>query len=144
MKSFNSYASSKSECLQCCWRSLPLPVHVAWCLGLYHCKWFYVRQCKSVSFRNYCFSLSMTMLTLSSMLFIQEYSHLSILSSEGWPVRHTMLLFQQNLKNDSVIAWNLMSAIKYVNGYFACLSGCFYQSCTVQYHPKMYLIFVLP
>lgn len=98
----------------------------------------YAWQCQSVSLRNYIFSLSLTVLTLSSRLFIQEHSHLSILSSsEGWPVRRTITITK--FENNSVSAWwNLMWTTQYMIGCFACLSGLFHQSCTLHYHLNIF------
>ena len=100
-------------------------------------RFIFVFQCQSVSLRNYIFSLSLTMLTLSSRLFIQQRSHLSILLSEGWPVRHTITIAK--FENNSVSAWwNLMWTMQYMVGYFACLSGLFCQSCTLHYHLNIF------
>lgn len=94
----------------------------------------YVRQCKSISLRKYIFSLSVTMLTLYSRLFSQECIHLSILPSEGWPVRHNHISLTAKFEHDPVSAWwNLVWTMQYMIGYFACLSGR-HQSWTVHYH----------
>lgn len=102
----------------------------------------YVRQCKSISLRKYIFSLSVTMLTSYSRLFNQERSHLSILSSEGWPLGHNHISVTAKYENDSVSAWwNLGWTMQYMIGYFACLSGHCHQSCTVHYHLSFFFVF---
>jgi len=44
------------------------------------------------------------MLTLYSRLFNQERSHLSILSSVGWPVRHNHISVTAKFEHNSVSA----------------------------------------
>lgn len=95
----------------------------------------YVWQCQSVSLRNYIFSFSVTILTLSSRLFIQELSHLSILSSEGWPVRRTITIAKFENNSDSAW-WNLVWTMQYMIGYFACLSELLHH-----YHLNIFFLY---
>lgn len=77
----------------------------------------------------------MTVLTLYSRLFNQERSHLSILSSVGWPVRHNHISVTAKFEHNSVSAWwNLVWTMQYMIGYIACLSERCHRSCTVHYH----------
>jgi len=104
----------------------------------------YVRQCKSISHRKYISSLSVTMLTLYSRLFNQECSHLSILSSEGWPVRHNHISVTAKFEHNSVSAWwNLVWTVQYMIGYIACLSERCHQSCTINYCLKLFFFLFL-
>lgn len=101
----------------------------------------YVRQCKSISLRRYIFSL---MLTLYGRLFNQELSHLSILSSEGWPVRHNHISVTAKFEHNCVSAWwNLVLTVQYMIGYIAYLSERCHQSCTVHYRLNIFLIIFL-